>query len=75
MDKRECPFCGCMLTKNVGRMHEGTRFDWCQVICDDCGARGPEAKTPKDAHDLWNDREPESQDPRDMGWVGQDGLP
>lgn len=50
-------------------------LDWFFVYCSQCGSKGPTSKFGNVSEQMWNDREPENQDPRDMGWVGQDGLP
>jgi len=70
-DLRECPFCGG--SGNLDTSPTGKRF---RVKCVDCGGMGPMSDENRQvAIDLWNDREPEHQDPKEMGWVGQDGLP
>ena len=69
MTIKECPFCGDHEVSPHGRANA----HW--IVCQGCKAEGPIADDKNEAIELWNDREPESQDPRDMGWVGQDGLP
>ena len=45
------------------------------MYCVHCETQGPQEALKEKALESWNEREPEHESPRDMGLVGQDGLP
>ena len=64
-DLKPCPLCGGKATivtrsvevANVTYNHTDTEmYDWCKVVCQDCGCSTTRAKNPKSAKLLWNIR-------------------
>lgn len=57
MEKRECPGCGGKQLGFDGQSFMGG-YETCQVICENCGMRGPlakgEAEMSVKAVELWN---------------------
>lgn len=53
----ECPFCKSLCLSYTSNGHE-SNF----VMCDDCGADGPTAKTKEGAAYVWNNRVKKNND-------------
>lgn len=52
MTVKPCPFCGG--TSMIANPEAGRRN--CQLLCDTCGALGPNGKTEAEAAERWNGR-------------------
>jgi Lar family restriction alleviation protein len=58
---KPCPFCG---GENLSKERNGS--GWPIVMCDDCGAKGPQIELDReDANKRWNARIGPAQSPRD----------
>lgn len=60
MQPKPCPFCGASLATCA------TAGRWSQLLCENCGARGPEAPIGRGGLrcvEVWNQRAEPPQDP------------